>query len=328
MAMVMKPMNSTRSVVPTPVPPGLSPGLVMALLTNDTTAPTALASPRNVITRSSTGASSPRSAHGLKHPTTEPYDTLVSISYVTCGTAVYAPGVAPLLEDVPSRALAVYAHPDDPEISCGGTLARWARAGTEVHALVCTRGDKGSSDPDVDSDALAERRVGEIAAAAEVLGLAGHDQLGVDDGELENTREVRAGIVSAIRRVRPDVVLCPDPTAVLFGDRYFNHRDHRSVGWAALDAAAPAAANPHYFPDAGPVHQVAAVLLSGTLDPNVWVDIGDTLDVKVEALMRHESQLGESGEWFPELVRERAEESGRQAGVRYAEGFRRLSLVG
>ena len=98
------------------------------------------------------------------------------------------------------------------------------------------------------------------------------------------------------------------------------------MGWAALDAVSPAAANPHYFPDAGPVHQVADVLLSGTLEPSVWVDIGDTLDVKVAALLRHGSQVDESGEWFPELVRDRAEHGGRAAGVAYAEGFRRLSF--
>src|SRR5438309_4149997 len=97
--------------------------------------------------------------------------------------------MAELVDDVPARALAVYAHPDDPEISCGGTLARWAGAGAEVHALVCTRGDKGSSDAATDPDALADRRVREIDAAAKVLGLAGHGQRGVDDGELENTRE-------------------------------------------------------------------------------------------------------------------------------------------
>ncbi|HEX2041629.1 MAG TPA: PIG-L deacetylase family protein [Acidimicrobiales bacterium] len=233
-----------------------------------------------------------------------------------------------LVEDVPARALAVYAHPDDPEISCGGTLAAWAGAGCDVYVLTCTRGEKGSSDPSVDTQALARRRAGEIRAAAAVLGLAGHEELPVDDGELENSSEVRGLIVAAVRRVRPEVVICPDPTAVIFGDTYFNHHDHRVVGWATLDAVAPAAANPHYFREAGPAHQVGSVLLSGTLEPNVWVDVAATLDTKVAAVGCHRSQLGDGDdEWLREVVVGRAEGDGRAAGVRYAEGFRRLRLA-
>jgi LmbE family N-acetylglucosaminyl deacetylase len=236
--------------------------------------------------------------------------------------------VPELVRDAPARALAVYAHPDDPEISCGATLAAWARAGSEVHVLTCTRGEKGSTDPTTDREELAGRRSDEATAAAGVLGLAGRQQLPIDDGELENSVGVRARIVQVVRRVRPEVVVCPDPTAVIFGDSYFNHRDHREVGWATLDALAPAAANPHYFPDAGPPHQVATVLLSGTLRADVWVDVGETLDVKVAALARHVSQLGSDGEeWLRAAVTGRAEEDGRAAGVRHAEGYRRLRLA-
>jgi LmbE family N-acetylglucosaminyl deacetylase len=232
-----------------------------------------------------------------------------------------------LLADVPARALAVYAHPDDPEVSCGATLARWARAGSEVHVLVCTRGEKGSPDPATDPEELARRRLAEMAAATEVLGLAGRDQLLIGDGELENTPALRSGIVAAIRRVRPEVVVCPDPTAVFFGDTYFNHADHRVAGWATLDAVSPACANPHYFPEAGAAHPVPTVLLSGTLEPNVWVDAGETVEAKVDAVLCHRTQLREAGNWFADVVRQRAEDGGRLAGVRYAEGFRRLTLA-
>ncbi|MFP5316987.1 MAG: PIG-L deacetylase family protein [Acidimicrobiia bacterium] len=239
-----------------------------------------------------------------------------------------------LLDEAPGRALAVYAHPDDAEISCGGTLARWAAAGCDVHLLVLTRGDKGSSDPRADPEALADRRAHEVAAAAGVLGLAGHRRLDVGDGELENSPGVRRAIVAAVREVRPDTVVCPDPTAVFFGDTYFNHHDHRVAGWATLDAVSPAAGSALYFPDAGPAHAVGTVLLSGTLEPNVWVEVGGTLDTKVEALLCHESQLqataygheGGTAEWLGSLLRQRAEDGGRLAGVRYAEGFRRLLL--
>jgi LmbE family N-acetylglucosaminyl deacetylase len=231
---------------------------------------------------------------------------------------------------VPERALAVYAHPDDPEISAGGTLARWADAGCEVHVVITTRGDKGTTDPDADLDALAELRVRETSAAARVLGLAGSHHLDHPDGELAGDRALRAELVRLVRELRPDVVCCPDPTAVFFGDGYVNHRDHRVTGWAVLDAVAPAAANPHYFPElraAGlDVHQVRALYLSGTLEPNVWVDITGTLERKIEALFCHASQLVETGEWFREFLRDTAVAAGRAAGVSYAEAFRRIVL--
>jgi len=238
---------------------------------------------------------------------------------------------APLVDEIPASALAVYGHPDDPEISAGGTLARWARGGATVWELICTKGEKGSQDPNQDTDALAGIRIEETEKAATVLGLAGHYHLDYGDGELRDDLEIRSRIVKLVRKLKPEVVVCPDPTAVFFGDRYFNHSDHRVTGWATLDAVAPGAGNPHYFPeqlgDGLTVHTVSAVYLSGTLEPNCWVDIGDDIETKIDALFCHESQLGETGEWFREFLRERAEEGGRAAGVRYAESFRRLTFA-
>jgi LmbE family N-acetylglucosaminyl deacetylase len=237
----------------------------------------------------------------------------------------------PILEtNTPTCVLAVYGHPDDPEISAGGTLARWADAGSEVHIAVTTRGDKGTDDAAADLKALTRLRVDETAAAARVLGSTAEHHLDHPDGELENDRRLRLELVRLVRLVRPDVVLCPDPTAVFFGDGYINHRDHRVTGWATLDAIAPAAGNPHYFPELRAegldVHQVRAVYLSGTLEPNVWVDISATLERKIEALFCHASQLVETGEWFREFLRESAIAAGRAAGVAYAETFRRVLL--
>jgi len=235
-----------------------------------------------------------------------------------------------VVHDVPGSALAVYAHPDDPEISAGGTLARWASRGAKVWLLITTRGDKGTNDPDADLDALARLRVEETAKAAALLGFEGHFHLDHPDGELHDDKALRGAIVRFVRDLRPEVVLCPDPTAVFFGDGYFNHRDHRTTGWAALDAVAPAAGNPHYFPehlgDGLGVHQVRAVYLSGTLEPNCWVDISDTLERKIDGLFCHASQLVEAGDWFRQFLRERAEEGGAAAGVRYAEAFRRITF--
>ncbi len=150
-----------------------------------------------------------------------------------------------------------------------------------MHVLVCTNGDKGTTDPDVRPDDLAQTRALEMNAAARVLDLAGHHTLGHPDGEIGNDLELREQIVRLVRDLKPEAVLCPDPTAVLFGEDYLNHRDHRETGFAVLDALSPAAALPNYFPQPGPVHQTQVAYLSGTLEPTVWVDITATIGQKV-----------------------------------------------
>jgi LmbE family N-acetylglucosaminyl deacetylase len=236
--------------------------------------------------------------------------------------------VAELVLGVPRVVLAVYAHPDDADVACGGTLARWAAEGCEVHLLVCTDGGRGTSDPSVDPVDLARRRAEELASAAALVGVSSHQDLGATDGELVDSDELRGELVAWIRRIKPEVVFGHDPTAVFFGQDYFNHRDHRIAGWVLLDALSPAAALPHYFPEAGAPHQVTTVYLSGTLDPDVWVDVSASVEAKVEAVECHRSQLSGDEGWAGEAVRRRAGEEGRRAGVRYAEGFRRLRLGG
>lgn len=236
--------------------------------------------------------------------------------------------MAELVDRIPGRALAIYAHPDDADVSCGGTLAAWARGGCEVHLVVCTTGDKGTTSKGTDPGELVVRRAREVLEASKLLGLSSVRRLEIPDGKVENSASLRGELVGLVRLLRPEIVLCPDPTAVLFGEHYFNHRDHREAGWAALDALSPAASSPLYFPERGEPHQVGVVLLSGTLEPVVFVDITATIDLKADAIGCHASQLGEAGEWFRTVVRERAEEAGRQAGVRFAEGFRRLRLDG
>jgi LmbE family N-acetylglucosaminyl deacetylase len=234
--------------------------------------------------------------------------------------------VADLLIDTPATVLAVYAHPDDPDVAAGGTLARWAAAGSKVHVCICADGDKGSMDPAISPDQLVVVRRAETSAAGALLGVSQHHWLGLRDGEIDDDLALRAMLVALVRRVRPDTVIAADPTAVYFGQHYINHRDHRATGWATIDAVSPAAAYPHYFPEAGRPHRVKTLYLSGTLEPDVWVDISETIDVKAAAIACHASQVGEPGEWLRGAVRQRAEEAGREASVPFAEGFRRIEL--
>jgi LmbE family N-acetylglucosaminyl deacetylase len=193
--------------------------------------------------------------------------------------------------------------------------------------VICAAGDKGSSDPDADRDSVVARRTDEAKQAAAILKVAGLHLLGRPDGEFENDVELRSDLVRLMRSHRPEAVVCPDPTAVFFGAHHYNHRDHRIVGWAALDAAAPASGSPLYFPGAGAAHGIGQALLSGSLEANVWVDIEATIDEKLRAVACHESQLMDANDWFASALRDGAQHAGRQAGVSYAEAFRRVRLT-
>lgn len=141
---------------------------------------------------------------------------------------------------------------------------------------------------------------------------------------------LRRDLVREIRRFKPDTVVCYDPTRLFVEDRYINHPDHRAVGQAALDAVAPAAAMPLVFGELREEglepHRVKQVLVASTLEPNTWIDITDTMNLKIEALRQHASQFPDG--WDPEeRLREWASESGKSAGVPYAEAYRRFILV-
>ena len=230
-----------------------------------------------------------------------------------------------LVTEFPKIALAVFAHPDCPIVNCGGTVAGWARAGTEVHLVVCSRGELGGNDVEASNDEVAERRATQLQRSGEMLGLTSVEILDFPDGHMENSLDLRQAIVTAVRRRRPDAFLFHDPTAVFYGDRYVSHPDHRAVGWAALDAVGSPSSGPRYFPDLGGPHRVDDVYLCGSLEPDAFVDIGSVVDVKAEALRAHADETDDSA-WIDDAVRSRALEAGAVAGVGHAEGFRRLRL--
>jgi LmbE family N-acetylglucosaminyl deacetylase len=226
------------------------------------------------------------------------------------------------------RALVICAHPDDAEYAVGGTIAKLTRAGREVVYCLCTRGDKGSADPNVSPGYLAEVRSAEQLAAARVLGVREVIFLDYEDGVMEPSLALRRDLVRVIRRVRPDIVLVNDPTTRYMGGRYLNHPDHRVVGDAALDAVYPSARDRWVFPellDEGlEPHKTREVLLWQPPRPDHWVDIADVIDLKIAALREHRSQTAQRD--LDTIVRERAALWGRQVGLAYAEAFVHLSL--
>jgi LmbE family N-acetylglucosaminyl deacetylase len=227
-------------------------------------------------------------------------------------------------------ALAVFAHPDDAEICAGGVMAKWASAGREVHLLILTNGDRGSTDPGASRAELAATRREETEAAAEVMGLASARVLSTHDGELENTSIIREAVTRRIREVRAETVVSCDPTAVFFENRYYNHSDHRMAGWVALDSVFPGSGNPHFFSEhlgeGLGVQEVVDVWLGWSNEPNRTIDITGHMQTKVDALAAHTSQLAEGIRFFEEFLTKDATEEGAKIGVEYAEPFRVVDL--
>ncbi|MDE3088812.1 MAG: PIG-L family deacetylase [Chloroflexota bacterium] len=228
------------------------------------------------------------------------------------------------MSNEPPRVLLVLAHPDDPEFFCGATLAKWAREGKVIRYLLLTCGDKGSDDPAMTPETLCVDRQAEQRAAAQVIGAQEVVFLSYRDGELANTLDVRREIVREIRRFKPEVVVTCDPTTYFRANAYINHSDHRIAGAAALDAVFPAAGNRMYFPEllkeGLEPHAPKQVWISQTNEPNTWVEVNDTIAIKIAALREHKSQIKE-----PEGLEKRIRDRMRRAdmdGEFYAEGFR------
>ena len=232
--------------------------------------------------------------------------------------------------ETPERAMLVIPHPDDGESGCGGTVSKWILEGCQVLYVVCTNGDKGTSDPNMTSERLAGIREEEQTKAAAVLGVQELIFLRYGDGELEDTSYFRGQLVHEIRRFRPDVVLAMDPVR----NKSHSHRDHRVSGQVALDACFPYARDTLHFPkhlkDEGlDTHKVGMTLLWGTENPDIAINIENTLDQKFEALACHASQLNFGDEGigvWQQRWSERIAERSLESGYKYAEQFRSIKF--
>ena len=234
-------------------------------------------------------------------------------------------------EYIPKRVMSIHAHPDDQEFSIGGTLARWAQAGCEIISVLITSGDSGSNDLARDGSYkkdLADLREQEQLAANAVLGVKETIFLRYPDGELEPSLALRKELTRLIRQFKPDTVSTGNPEAWFYGDEYVNHPDHRAAAQAACEAVFPSAGTRLIFPDllaAGyEPHDVRRLYIHGTEKPNTWVDITNTMELKIKALQQHASQIdpNEVGKWMTDW----AEEDAKDHGMKYAESFRVMIL--
>jgi LmbE family N-acetylglucosaminyl deacetylase len=226
------------------------------------------------------------------------------------------------------RVLVIFSHPDDAEFGSAATIAGMVARGARIDYLVTTDGGKGSDDPSVTPQELVATRTREQRAAADLLGVSEIVHLGYPDGYLVPSLELRRDIVRHIRRLRPDVVIAQNPIRRQDGNPFIGHPDHLATGEATLAAVYPAARDRLNFPEllteGLEPWKVRQVLISGVERPNLFVDISDTFQTGLQALMCHASQIADPGT-VEARVRERAEEAGRPAGLPMANAF--LSIV-
>jgi len=229
---------------------------------------------------------------------------------------------------VPKRVMAIFAHPDDIEFGCAGTIARWVQAGAEAVYVLLTSGDVGIADTSLSREEASAIREAEQSAAAEVVGVKEVIYLREPDGALVNTLELRKKLVREIRRFRPEVLICGDPTAWFVSENYINHPDHRAAAAAALEAVFPAAGQPHLFEELAAeglsAHKVRKVYINEFGGGQTFINITDVMDLKVAALHKHVSQFKD---FDPEpMIREWSASAGKGKEMAYAESFRVITL--
>jgi LmbE family N-acetylglucosaminyl deacetylase len=223
--------------------------------------------------------------------------------------------------------MVVTPHPDDAEYGVAGTVARWTKEGKRVIYVVCTNGDKGSSEPNMTGEKIAKVRKKEQMAAADVLGVSEVIFLGHPDQGLEDTPKFRKQIVRLIRQYRPRLIVTADPYR-----RYIWHRDHRIAGQVVLDAVFPYARDHLAYPDlieeGLQPYKVREMLFWAAEDINYRSDITDTFDLKIAALRCHKSQVQQLDVPNPEgWLRQRCKDIAKDEDFELGEAFHRIEIT-
>ena len=222
--------------------------------------------------------------------------------------------------------LAIGCHPDDVEIACAGTLAKCVKRGDKVTVCHVSSGNLGHVI--IPPDELRVIRANEAKKAGSLAGIevisAGFDDLEIYD----NNKEARDKIVDVIRYANPDVIITHNP------DDYMP--DHTAVSRLVFDASFTATLPnydyPRVFSDENtPPAKLVPIYYMDTLagvnfNPTEYVDISDVIDLKMQMLKCHESQLvwmlEHDGIDFADMVKTCSRYRGYQCGADYAEGFR------
>ena len=224
--------------------------------------------------------------------------------------------------------MVVAAHPDDPEFGAGGTVAKFVMEGWQAIYVICTNGDKGTQDLNMTSEKLAKIREQEQKNAARVLGVSEVVFLRYPDGELVDGPEFRGKLVRLIRKYRPDIVITHDPNR-----KYMGHHDHRVTGIVCMDAVFPYSRDHLFYPEHKAQglmpHKVGEVYLTGSEEPNIFVDISETFTMKVKAISCHVSQVGNHTNDWARWVKGRKKQAltmGKEHGIPLAEAFHTIEI--
>ena len=231
-------------------------------------------------------------------------------------------------EILPERALVVMAHPDEVEHFVAGTVAAWRAGGTEVAYVILTAGEKGTQDPSMTPEHLIAIRQDEQRAAATLLGVEQITFVGEADGELVVTPELARRVTAEIRRFRPDAIIFPDPLGY-FHHPYESHPDLFATGHVTLNAVTTMAGNRMFFPDllaeGLTPHRCTHLWMTSAIEPNRWIDITPHMQLKIDALCCHHTQVPDPAALAVRLRRlNRAfDQYGRTV---YREAFRYIQL--
>jgi len=219
--------------------------------------------------------------------------------------------------------MVIGAHPDDPEFGCAGTVAKWASEGKEVYYCLVTSGDAGTRDETITPGKLASLREKEQRAAALELGVKDVIFLHHHDGMVVNDMHLRRELALVLRKYQPQVVVTIDPWR-----HYQLHPDHRAAGQAALDAVYAARERlvfPEQLVDGIELCRPKLVYLFWTENADYYVDVSGTIQQRIAALKKHESQVGHRDD-IEERIRKWAHDTGEKQGMEYAEGFKKIVL--
>jgi LmbE family N-acetylglucosaminyl deacetylase len=221
--------------------------------------------------------------------------------------------------------LVISPHPDDCEFGVAGTVARLTREGKNVVYVICTNGDKGTVDMSLTPEKLIKIREKEELAAAKILGVKETVFLGYPDQGLEDCDAFRRDLVRVIRRFKPYAVATCDPYR-----KYMTHRDHRITGIVTADAVYPFARDhlsyPELLKEGLEPHKVREMWFWGAEESNFKQDITDTIDIKMEALKCHKTQLGDVPPEMRNRMMEFARINAKGEKFELAEAFHRVEL--
>jgi LmbE family N-acetylglucosaminyl deacetylase len=227
-------------------------------------------------------------------------------------------------EWIPKSAMTIFAHPDDTEFSCGGTVAKWVKAGCEITYVLCTSGNVGMHELKYTPESITALREQEQRNACEALGVKHIEFLRHDDCCLVADLTLRRELIRQIRKYKPEVVFSGDPNQLFWGSR-INHPDHRAAAQAAIDAVFPCASMELLWPEEGPAHEVHGLYVRDLTLVDTWIDITETIDLKIKALKEHHCQL-DGFQGLEDMIRQRSADTGKNHGMKYAEAFRVIKL--